>query len=53
MDAFVRAAEGLPSNTKEEDIQPTQLLTHENVGSISDWNAPSDALQQFLKLWKR
>jgi hypothetical protein len=53
MDAFVRAAEAMPLNTTEEDIQPTQLLTPSNVGSITDWNAPTDALQQFVKLWKR
>jgi ribose transport system substrate-binding protein len=51
-DAMFRDAEGLPIAQAQEGVQPTQLLTKANVGSITDWNYPSDALQQFRALWK-
>ncbi len=51
-DAMFRDAEGLPIAQAQEGVQPTQLLTKANVGSITEWNYPSDALQQFKALWK-
>jgi ribose transport system substrate-binding protein len=51
VDAMFRDAEGLPIPQAQEGIQPTQLLTKANVGSITEWNYPTDALQQFKALW--
>jgi ribose transport system substrate-binding protein len=51
-DAMVRSAEGLPPDA-EDNLQGTQLLTKASVGSTTDWNEPSDMLQQFLKLWHK
>jgi len=31
---------------------PTQLLGSKNIGNTTDWNAPTNSLQQFEKLWK-
>ena len=47
-----RDAEGLPIPQAQEGGQRTQLLTKANVGSITEWNYPTDALQQFKALWK-
>lgn len=52
VDAMIRDAEGM-SPAPGEQIQPTQLLTHATVGTASPWDLPSDALAQFLKLWRR
>jgi ribose transport system substrate-binding protein len=52
VDAMFRDAEGLPIPQAQEGVQPTQLLTKANVGSITEWNSPIDALQQFKALWK-
>ena len=46
-----RDAEGLPIPQAQEGVQQTQLLTKANVGSITEWNDPTDALQQFKALW--
>jgi len=29
-----------------------QLLTKANVGSVTEWSEPKDALAQFKTLWK-
>ena len=52
VDAMFRDAEGLPIPQAQEGGQATQLLTKANVGSITEWNYPTDALQQFKALWK-
>ena len=52
VDAMFRDAEGLPIPEAQEGVQQTQLLTKANVGSITEWNYPTDALQQFKTLWK-
>ena len=52
VDAMFRDAEGLPIPQAQEGVQQTQLLTKANVGSITEWNYPTDALQQFKALWK-
>ena len=51
VDAMFRDAEGLPIPQAQEGVQQTQLLTKANVGSITEWNSPTDALQQFKALW--
>jgi ribose transport system substrate-binding protein len=51
MDAMLRDAEGMSIPVAQEGVQPTQLLTKANVGSTTDWNYPTDALQQFEALW--
>ena len=51
VDAMFRDAEGLPIPQAQEGVQRTQLLTKANVGSITEWNSPTDALQQFKALW--
>ena len=52
VDAMFRDAEGLPIPRAQEGVQQTQLLTKANVGSITEWNSPTDALQQFKALWQ-
>jgi ribose transport system substrate-binding protein len=52
MDAMLRDAEGMPIPTAQEGVQPTQLLTKANVGSITSWSYPTNALQQFEALWR-
>jgi len=52
MDAMLRDAEGMTIPVDQEGVQPTQLLTKSNVGSTTDWNYPTDALDQFKALWK-
>jgi hypothetical protein len=39
-------------STAGDDVTPTQLLTKDNIGTISNWNQPTDSLAQFEKLWK-
>jgi ribose transport system substrate-binding protein len=51
VDLAVRSAEGVPETTNDE-TEATQLMTPSNIGSISVWNQPTDALQQYEKLWK-
>ena len=52
VDAMFRDAEGLPIPQAQEGGQQTQLLTKANVGAMTEWNYPTDALQQFKGLWK-
>ncbi len=52
VDMMLRSVEGMSIPVADEAVQPTQLLTHSNVGSITQWSAPSDALAQFEALWK-
>jgi ribose transport system substrate-binding protein len=52
MDSMLRDAEGMSIPVAQEGVQPTQLLTKANVGSTTEWNFPTDALQQFAALWK-
>ncbi len=51
MDAMFRDAEGTPISQAEAAIQPTQLLTKSNVGNITNWSEPANALAQFKTLW--
>jgi ABC-type sugar transport system substrate-binding protein len=51
VDIALRYAEGVPVTTNDQ-TEPTQLLTPSNVGSISTWNEPPNALQQYEKLWQ-
>jgi ribose transport system substrate-binding protein len=51
MDSMLRDAEGMPVSQTIEGVQPTQLLTKQTVGSISNWSQPTDALAQFKTLW--
>ncbi len=51
MDAMFRHSLGMPIDVEASGIQPTQILTKENVGDISNWIAPPDALAQYKKLW--
>jgi ribose transport system substrate-binding protein len=51
MDAMLRDAEGSPISQTQAAIQPTQLLTKETVGNITNWSEPANALQQFKTLW--
>ncbi|HUO72453.1 MAG TPA: substrate-binding domain-containing protein [Solirubrobacteraceae bacterium] len=56
MDAMLRDAEGMPINVQQSAVQPTQILTHDNVnsavGSSTSWNQPTNGLDQFKKLWQ-
>jgi ribose transport system substrate-binding protein len=51
IDTALRQVEGAPL-TSNDDYVPTQILTPANVGASNAFDEPSDALQQFLKLWK-
>src|SRR5581483_9989894 len=51
MDIAFRDTEGMPIPLDQEAQQPTQLLTKDTIGSITNWTAPTDAESQFLKLW--
>ena len=43
----------MPIDQKQSGLQPTQILTKDNVGGISStWSEPTDALDQFKKLWQ-
>jgi ribose transport system substrate-binding protein len=52
MDAMFRDALGMPIDQKKAGIQTTQILTKDNVGDITTWSEPKDALDQFKKLWQ-
>jgi hypothetical protein len=41
----------MPVSQATEGVQPTQLLTKQNVGSITSWSQPTSALTQFEALW--
>jgi ribose transport system substrate-binding protein len=55
MDAMLRDSEGMPIDVKRSTVQPTQILTHDNinaaVGSSTSWNQPTNGLDQFKQLW--
>jgi len=51
MDAMFRDSLGMPIDVEASGVQPTQILTKENVGDIDHWIAPPDALDQYKKLW--
>jgi len=51
MDAMFRDSLGMPIDQKASALQTTQILTKDNVGDISTWSEPKDALAQFKKLW--
>jgi ribose transport system substrate-binding protein len=51
MDAAFRDAEGMSIPLSQEAVEPTQLLTKQNVGQITSWSGPTDALSQFEALW--
>ena len=43
---------GMPIDAEAAGLQTTQILTKENVGDITgNWSEPTDALDQFKKLW--
>jgi ribose transport system substrate-binding protein len=52
MDAMFRDSLGMPIDQKKSGIQTTQILTKDNVGDITSWSEPKDALDQFKKLWQ-
>lgn len=51
MDAAFRDSEGMPIDEAQEAVEPTQLVTKANVGSLTNWSYPTSALQQFETLW--
>lgn len=51
MDAMFRDAEGSPVPVDELEVNPTQMLTADNVGSTRRWSEPQDADAQFKALW--
>jgi ribose transport system substrate-binding protein len=52
MDAMFRDSLGQPIDAEKAALQTTQILTPENVGDISVWSEPKDALDQFKALWQ-
>src|SRR4051794_5388233 len=55
MDAMLRDSLGMPVDQSKAGIQPTQILTKDNVGPVinsqKQWLEPADALDQYKKLW--
>jgi ribose transport system substrate-binding protein len=55
MDAMYRDSLGMPIDQDKAGIQPTQILTKDNVGPVinaqGQWLEPTDALDQYKKLW--
>jgi Periplasmic binding protein domain len=55
MDAMFRDTLGMPIDQEEAGLQTTQILTKDNVqaavGDSATWAQPTDALDQFKKLW--
>ena len=52
MDAMFRDTLGMPIDQEKSGLQTTQILTPDNVGDISVWSEPKDALDQFKALWQ-
>ena len=52
MDAMFRDSLGMPIDQEKSGLQTTQILTPDNVGDISTWSEPKDALDQFKALWQ-
>lgn len=52
MDMALRNLETGAISNQEDTTAPIQLMTPANIGNVSVWNAPKNALTQFLKLWK-
>jgi ribose transport system substrate-binding protein len=50
VDVALRWVEGMPTD-EDSNPQPTQLVTKDNVGSMTDFQQPADALDQWKKLW--
>ncbi len=50
MDFAFRHLEGL--TTTGDETSPIQLFTPANIGTVTNWNAPYNALAQFEHLWK-
>jgi ribose transport system substrate-binding protein len=55
MDGMLRDSLGMPIDQDKAGIQPTQILTKDNVSPVinsdKQWLEPSDALDQYKKLW--
>jgi ribose transport system substrate-binding protein len=55
MDAMFRDSLGMPIDQSKAGIQPTQILTKDNVGPVINaqrqWLEPKDSLDQYKKLW--
>ena len=51
-DAMFRDSLGMPIDAEAAGLQPTQILTKDNVGDVDSWSEPKDALDQFKALWK-
>jgi hypothetical protein len=52
MDMALRHMETGAISSAGDYTAPIQLMTKANIGNTSVWDAPSNALDQFLKLWK-
>jgi ribose transport system substrate-binding protein len=51
-DAMFRDSLGMPIDVEKSGLQTTQILTKDNVGDVSTWSEPKDALEQFKTLWQ-
>lgn len=51
IDMALRHLEGM-SVAEDSSAQGTQLMTSSNIGSVTDFSKPADALEQWRKLWK-
>jgi ribose transport system substrate-binding protein len=55
-DAMFRDLQGLPIDQKQAGLQPTQILTKDNIGSVNIkdgfWAEPANAAERFKALWK-
>lgn len=51
VDIALRYVEGMPRTTGD-DAAPTQVLTPSTIGSVTMFQQPANALQQYERLWK-
>jgi ribose transport system substrate-binding protein len=54
-DAMFRDVAGLPIDQEQAALQPTQILTQDNIGTVNledgSWAEPADVFEQFKALW--
>jgi ribose transport system substrate-binding protein len=51
VDVALRWVEGMPV-TEDSQPQPTQLMTKDTIGGLTDFQQPTDALDRWKKLWQ-
>jgi ABC-type sugar transport system substrate-binding protein len=52
VDLALRYAEKAPSGDSNDDVMPTEVVTHANIGNQTGYDQPANVLQQYEKIWK-